>query len=79
MLDGRKFISNSVWLCPPLLQIVTKYLVENYGYSDGGQRGDDRVTRGVGATHQRSGRAWIGGPDQAKGGIEPMDSMWRFF
>ena len=27
---------------------------------DGGERGDDRVTVGVGATHERSGAEWVG-------------------
>ena len=46
---------------------------------DGGERGDDRVSLGAGATHVRSGREWIGGVDIGTGGTEPMDIMWRFF
>ena len=46
---------------------------------DGGESGDDWVTTGVGATHERSGREWIGGTDSGTGGTDPMDIMWRFF
>ena len=46
---------------------------------DGGERGDDWVTVGIGATHERSGREWIGGADPATDGTGPMDIMWRFF
>ena len=46
---------------------------------DGGESGDDSVTTGVGATHERSGREWVGGVDPGIGGIDPMDIMWRFF
>ena len=47
--------------------------------SDDGERGDDRVTAGVGVTHERSGQEWIGGADPGTGGTDPMDIMWRFF
>ena len=46
---------------------------------DGGEHGDDWVTVGIGATHQRSGREWIDGTNSGTGGTEPMDIMWRFF
>ena len=46
---------------------------------DGGQRGDDGVITGVGATHVRSGWEWIGGADPGTNGTDPIDIMWRFF
>ena len=46
---------------------------------DGGGRGDDRITNGAGATHERSGREWIGGADPGTGDTDPMDIMWRYF
>jgi len=46
---------------------------------DGGERGDDWVTVGIGATHARSGREWVGGADPGTGGTDPMDIMSRFF
>jgi hypothetical protein len=45
---------------------------------DGGGRGDDGVTSGAGATHERSGREWIGGADPGTGDTDPMDIMWRY-
>jgi len=44
----------------------------------GGGRGDDGVTSGAGATHERSGREWIGGADPGTGDTDPMDIMWRY-
>lgn len=46
---------------------------------DGGERSDDRVTVGPGATHERSGAEWVGGSDLGTDGTDPMDIMWRFF
>jgi hypothetical protein len=46
---------------------------------DGGDRGDDKASAGIGATHERSGREWVGGADPGTGGTGPMDIMWRFF
>ena len=45
----------------------------------GGERSDNRVSLGVGATHERFGRTWIGDVDPSTGGIEPMDIMHPFF
>ena len=45
---------------------------------DGGQRGDDGIITGVGATHERSGREWIGGADPGTGDTDPMAIMWRY-
>ena len=43
------------------------------------ERGDDGVITGVGATHERSGREWIGGADRGTDSTDPIDIMWRFF
>ena len=46
---------------------------------DGSEHGDDRVTVGVGVTHERFGVDWVGGADPRTGGTDPMGIMWRFF
>ena len=39
----------------------------------------DGVITEVGATHERSGRKWIGGADPGTDGTDPIDIMWRYF
>jgi len=46
---------------------------------DGGRCGDDEIITGIGATHERSGREWIGGADPGTDGTGPIDIMCRFF